>query len=83
VVTVANTGFTPIAVISIGFTGANAANWAQTNTCGTSIAVNSSCTITVSFSPVAGGATGPRNSTLSIVDVVGTTTRAVNGSALL
>jgi hypothetical protein len=81
VVTVTNTGFTPIAVTSVGFTGANAANWAQTNTCGTSIAVNTSCTISVRFAPLAGGGAGVRNATLSIVDGVGTTTRAVTGSA--
>jgi hypothetical protein len=79
---VTNTGFVPVAVSSIGFTGANAANWQQTNTCGTSIAVNSSCTISVRFAPVTGGAAGARNATLSIVDAVGTTTKAVNGNAL-
>jgi hypothetical protein len=80
-VTVTNTGINAIAVTSIGFTGGSAANWKQTNNCGSSIAVNTSCTVNVVFAPLAGGTTGARNSTLSIVDVLGTTTRAVNGSA--
>jgi large repetitive protein len=81
-VTVTNTGFLPVAVTSIGVTGANAANWQQTNTCGTSIAVNANCTISVRFTPVTGGAAGARNATLSIVDAVGTTSKTVNGNAL-
>jgi hypothetical protein len=83
-VTMTNTGFTPVAVTSIGFTGANASYWSQTNSCGSSIAVNSSCTISVRFTPPAAptGTTGAHNAVLSIVDGLGTTTRAVNGTAL-
>jgi hypothetical protein len=82
-VTVTNTGFNPVAVTSIGFTGANASYWSQTNNCGNSIAVNSSCAITVRFAPPAAptGTTGAHNGTLSIVDAVGTTTRPLNGTA--
>jgi hypothetical protein len=79
--TVTNTGFNPIPVTSIGFTGANTTYWTQTTTCGASIPVNGSCTVTVRFAPPAAGTTGAHNSNLQIVDGVGTTNRAVNGTA--
>jgi hypothetical protein len=81
-VTVTNTGFTAIAVTSIGFTGNNTNQWTQTNTCGSSIPVNGNCTISVRFAPVGGNTLTQRNSTLTIVDGLGTTTRAVTGLAL-
>jgi F5/8 type C domain/Fungalysin metallopeptidase (M36)/Abnormal spindle-like microcephaly-assoc'd, ASPM-SPD-2-Hydin/Fungalysin/Thermolysin Propeptide Motif len=51
-VTVTNTGTASASISSIVSTG----DFAQTNTCGTSLAVSASCTINVTFTPTAGGA---------------------------
>ncbi len=70
-----NTGSGPLTLTGIGFTGANAANFAQTNTCGTSLAAGASCTINVRFTPNATGAfsadlniasNDPNNPTLTV-----------------
>jgi hypothetical protein len=54
-VTVQNTGTQSASVSSIAASG----DFAQTNNCGTSLAVNASCTINVTFTPTAaGGRTG-------------------------
>jgi hypothetical protein len=53
-VTVHNTGTAAAAVSSI----ATAAPFAQTNTCGTSIAAGASCTVSVTFKPTANGTAG-------------------------
>jgi hypothetical protein len=79
--TLTNTGFNLIPFTSATFSGANAANWVQTNTCSAGIPVNGSCTVSVVFSPLAAGTTGAKSATLTIVDGVGTTTRTVNGTA--
>ena len=60
-VTLANTGSAALAVASIALTG----NFAQTNNCGTSVAAGASCTISVTFSPLAAG---PLTGTLTITD---------------
>ena len=51
-VTVSNTGSVAAAVSSIS----TAAPFAETNTCGTSIAAGASCTVSVTFKPTASGA---------------------------
>lgn len=38
-------------VPTVKFTGNHAANFAQTNNCGSSLPANSSCTISVTFTP--------------------------------
>ena len=50
-VTVQNTGTLGASISSIAASG----DFAQTNNCGTSLAVNASCTITVTFAPTAAG----------------------------
>ena len=65
VVNLSNTGGAPLSIASLAILGVNAADFMQTNTCGTSVAVGANCTISVIFSPAAGG---PRRSSLSIVD---------------
>jgi hypothetical protein len=65
-VTFQNAGSTPMAISSIVFTGTN--DWQQTNTCnfpGGSVPANSSCTISVTFSP---GSTGTFTGTMKIGD---------------
>jgi hypothetical protein len=58
-VTVSNPTGSAAAVSSISITG----DYAQTNNCGTSIAANSSCAVSVTFKPTA---TGTRTGTLTI-----------------
>ena len=50
--TVSNTGTTAASITSIAASG----DFSQTNTCGSSIAVGASCTVTVKFTPTASGA---------------------------
>lgn len=50
---VTNNGATTITFTSIGVTGTNVANFGQSNNCGTSLTVGSSCTINVTFNPTA------------------------------
>src|SRR2546422_665480 len=69
-VTLTNNGGAPLNLTSITITGAQAADFGITadNTCPTgagSVAPGASCTISVSFTPLA---TGIRNATLNIVD---------------
>jgi len=51
--------------ISITFTGADPGDFAETNTCGASLAARSRCTISLTFTP---GATGTRTATLTVTD---------------
>jgi len=54
-VTLTNTGDAALSISSIAVTGANASSYAFTNTCGASVAVGATCTITGDFDPVTGG----------------------------
>jgi hypothetical protein len=64
-VTLTNTGPTALAISGMAFSGTAAADFAQTNTCGTSVAAHASCTIRVTFTP---SAIGPRTASLAISD---------------
>ncbi|MDH6122341.1 hypothetical protein ABH930_006683 [Kitasatospora sp. GAS204A] len=59
-VTVTNTGTAAASVSSVTASG----DFSQTNTCGSSIAVNASCTVDVSFTP---SASGTRSGSLTII----------------
>jgi len=61
--TLTNSGGAAVAITGINFSGAQAADFSQTNTCGTSLAANSNCSIRTTFRP---GATGTRNATLQV-----------------
>jgi hypothetical protein len=63
--TLTNTGNAALSITSLTMTGTNAGDFAQTNTCGSSVAAGANCTISVSFTPSASGA---RSATLSIAD---------------
>ena len=65
-VTLTNVAVPPLAV-AIGLTGPDSSDFSQTNTCGTSIPGNSSCTVSVTFTPKA---PFQRSATLSIADNV-------------
>jgi len=64
-VTLTNQGTTALSIASIAVTGTDNGNFAETNNCGTSVAVGASCTIKVTFQPTGGG---PRNALLTITD---------------
>jgi hypothetical protein len=61
--TLKNTGNTALNISSISIIGANASEFSQTNTCGTSLAGGQSCTIPVVFRPTA---FGNANATLQV-----------------
>src|SRR5205085_8595664 len=48
-VTLTNTGNATLTISSISVTGTNSADYAQTNTCGSTVNQGASCTITVTF----------------------------------
>jgi hypothetical protein len=54
-VTLTNTGDAILSISAISIGGSNAGDFAQTNTCGTSLSVWASCMITVTFTPSASG----------------------------
>jgi hypothetical protein len=64
-VKVTNNGTTALTFSNIAVTGTNAGDFAQTNTCSNSLAVNASCTINVTFTPTASGA---RSGAISLTD---------------
>ena len=63
--TLSNTGNAALSITSLALTGTNAGDFAQTNTCGSSVAAGSSCTISVTFTP---SASGSRTASVSITD---------------
>jgi hypothetical protein len=77
-VTLSNTGSAVLSIVSITTSG----NFAQTNTCGTSLANGTSCTISVTFTPTAGG---PRAGTIIVTDNAAGSPQTVplTGSGLL
>jgi probable HAF family extracellular repeat protein len=54
-VTLKNTGTASLSITNIAITGTNAGDFAQTHTCGSSLAVGASCSISVTFKPTASG----------------------------
>ena len=64
-ITLTNIGTTTLTITAIAITGANASDFAQTHTCGASLAVGANCTFSVTFKP---SATGTRSASLSVTD---------------
>ena len=64
-ITLSNKGSVTVSISSISVTGANAGDFAQTNTCGTSVAAGASCSIRVTFTP---SAKGKRTASISVND---------------
>ncbi len=54
-ITLNNTGNAALTLTSIALTGTNPGDFAQTNTCGSSVAAGANCTISVTFTPAASG----------------------------
>src|SRR5215211_3094476 len=77
--TLTNTGTAPLTVSSIAISGADAADYAQTNTCPATLAAGSSCTISVTFTPTAAG---PRTASVTITDDAAGSPRNVSLSGI-
>ena len=67
-VTLTNTGSATLIIASIGFTGPDAGEFTQDNTCGSLLAPDSSCTINVTFTATANGGSGSATASLSVTD---------------
>jgi hypothetical protein len=76
-VTLSNATSAAVAITSVAVT-AGSSNFSQSNKCGTSVAGNGSCAITVAFTPPSSGSV---TGTLTIVDGAGTQTVALSGSS--
>ena len=55
IVTLTNGGSSALAINSIQITGTNPGDFAETTTCGSSLGVNASCTVNVTFTPATSG----------------------------
>ncbi len=60
-----NTGNAPLSFTSFGLTGTGAASFAQTNTCGTSLAAGANCSVSITFTP---SSVGSFSAGISIAD---------------
>jgi sugar lactone lactonase YvrE len=63
--TLTNTGMVALNISSLAIAFANASDYGETNTCGSSLGPGVNCTISVTFTPAA---TGSRTATLTITD---------------
>src|SRR6266853_5717501 len=73
--TLTNTGQSTLVITSIAIAGPNPSDFAQTNDCGTTVAVGASCTFSVTFTPTA---SGNRSATINITDNAGGSPQHVN-----
>lgn len=64
-VQLSNTGNAPLLLNGVSLTGTGASSFTQTNTCGTSLAAGSNCTISITFTP---SSAGSFSAALSIAD---------------
>lgn len=55
IITITNTGDGSLKIDSVQFAGTNSSDFSQTNTCGSELAKNASCTISIIFKPTAIG----------------------------
>jgi uncharacterized repeat protein (TIGR03803 family) len=65
VTSLTNSGSLPLTLTSIQITGADSGDFGQTNNCPSSLQPNNSCTISVTFTPIA---TGSRSAAVSVTD---------------
>lgn len=82
-VTLTNQTGAEINIVSIAITGTNASDFAETaTTCGSTLAVSKSCTLSFTFTPVALGAT---SATLSLTDAAGNSPQqiALSGTGIV
>jgi hypothetical protein len=64
-ITLTNVGSTTLSITGISLTGANPGDYAETTTCGSSLAAGANCSISVTFTPTA---TGSRTANVSVSD---------------
>src|SRR5262249_2862453 len=64
-ISLTNTGTAALTISSIAISGTNAGDFAQTNNCSATLNVNTSCTISVTFTP---SATGTRTASVIVTD---------------
>jgi len=64
-VTLLNTGTAALTINNIALGGSNPGSFAETNTCGSNVSVGASCTLSVTFTPLAPGTPSAK---LSVVD---------------
>jgi hypothetical protein len=69
-VTVTNSGTGALAVSKISFSGANAGDFTETDTCNVSVAAGGTCTIKITFDPQCGNSQAARAASLNIADNV-------------
>ncbi len=62
-------------ITGVSFSGTNASDFSQTNTCGSSVSPGASCSITVTFKPAA---TGTRRASLNVSDNGGASPQSVS-----
>jgi len=67
-ITLSNKASVSVSITSISITGTNKGDFAETNTCGTTVKAGASCTITVTFTPAA---KGKRTASVSVSDTGG------------
>src|SRR5258708_32366899 len=75
IATLSNGQSVTLNINSIGFTGTNSGDFAQTNTCGGSLPAGGVCTISVTFTPTANGS---RSATLTVTDDAGNSPQTVS-----
>jgi hypothetical protein len=63
--TVTNTGSVPVLINSVALAGTNAADFSETNNCGSSLAAGANCVINVSVTP---GQLGPSSAAILVTD---------------
>ena len=63
--TITNTGSSSVVISSIALTGANAGDFSQSNSCGSSLEAGASCGLNVIFAP---NQPGPRSASITITD---------------
>jgi len=78
-VVLTNSGAAPLTGIAVSVTGADAADFSQTNTCGASVAAGATCTISVTFRPAAAGG---RSATLNVASGATKLTAALSGTGV-
>jgi hypothetical protein len=64
-VALSNVGNISLSISSIGVSGVNSSDFAETNTCPSSLPPNGSCTITITFKPLA---VGTRSASVNVTD---------------
>jgi len=80
-VMLSNTGSGPLMIVGMGISGGQASDFSYTTTCGSTLAMNANCTITLTYDP---NASGVETSTFSLTTSLSTTpqTISLNGTGI-